>query len=80
MTFGELLTKTRMRLAVTQEGLAVLSMINVGRIDAFENGRIIPKRNELHAIIRSLQLDEIDGYNLFDWRSKALSKRHQDDK
>lgn len=76
MTFGELLAKTRTRLALTQDGLAVLSIINVGRIDAFENNRIIPKRKELHAIIIALNLDKFDGDDLFYWINKELIDRH----
>jgi len=75
-SLGELLAKIRMGLAVTQEGLAMLCRINVGRIDSFEKDQLIPKRKELHSIIKGLNLDKFDSDNLFDWRNKILSRRH----
>lgn len=75
-SFGELLRKTRMRIAVTQEGLAVLSGIAAWKIDYFEQGRLFPKRGQLHSIIRALKLDEIDACNLLDRRNSELSRRH----
>jgi transcriptional regulator with XRE-family HTH domain len=74
-SFGELLTKIRMRLAVTQEGLAALCRINIGRIDGFERNRVIPKRKEFYSIIRALNLDGFDSDHLCDLRGEALVER-----